>query len=332
MKKLFHGFFLPVVAVCVLGLALFSCSSTSKESSSSSGLSKKMERCIRVPTIKGATYVGSDTCSDCHDEVAEKMKDNVHMRLAKFEAPGQAKGCEGCHGPGSKHVDEEDPAYIITFKNLNSFQASDACLKCHSDAETLHWGGSKHAMVGLSCMSCHDVHNGKGEYMLKAKTPDLCANCHKDIWSKTFLPEHHPIREGKVDCTDCHNPHGSEVKPMLRTVKRLNDVCYECHQDKEGPFLFEHEPVSERCTICHDPHGTVADNMLKQNEPFICLQCHEFHFHAELPSNSGTPQVGMGAGSMTRAFTTRCTICHYQIHGSDEPSQSLGGHGKAFTR
>jgi len=326
MKKLFKMFFFLTAA----GFTFYSCTSTG---SFGGGKEGGMSKYIRYPTIKDATYVGSDTCAGCHSEIFEKMKGNIHMKIAKFEVPGYETGCEGCHGPGSKHAEEMDPTYIINFKNLNSFQASDVCLKCHSDATMLHWGDSKHAMVGVSCMSCHDVHNGKGEYLLKETTAlSLCSQCHQDITSKIYLPSHHPIREGKIGCDSCHNPHGSEVKFMLRSVRRLNDVCYECHQDKEGPFLYEHEPVSERCTICHEPHGTVADNLLKQNEPFLCLQCHEFHFHAELPSNTGTPRVGMGPGSITRAFTTRCTICHYQIHGSDEPSQSLGGHGKALTR
>ncbi len=296
-------------------------------------VSKNMARNVRYPKVSpDASYVGSEKCADCHEDVFDKMKNNVHMKLASYEAPGQSKGCEGCHGPGSKHVEEEDPSLIISFKKLNSFESSDICTNCHSDAEVLHWEGSKHAASGLSCVSCHNIHEGKGKALLKQNTPDLCGNCHRDVMAKIYLPEHHPIREGKVDCSDCHNPHGSEQKPMLRTVKRLNDVCYECHQDKEGPFLFEHEPVSERCTICHEPHGTAADNLLKQNEPFLCLQCHEFHFHAQLPGNAGTPQVGYGQEGMIRTFTTRCTICHYQIHGSDEPSQSLGGHGKALTR
>ena len=33
------------------------------------------------------------------------------------------------------------------------------------------------------------------------------------------------------------------------------------------------------CAVCHDPHGSVANNLLAQNEPFLCLQCHEGHFH-----------------------------------------------------
>ncbi len=291
---------------------------------------KDMSGNIRTPNpAPGASYVGSKACADCHEEIFNAMKGNVHMQLAEFEAPGFKKGCEGCHGPGSKHIDEEDPKYIITFGKENAFERSDVCLKCHTDAETYHWDDSIHARRGIACTDCHDIHNPKGEYMLKKAENELCSSCHRDIYAKFYLPNHHPLKEGKIECASCHNPHGSEVKHMVRSEERLNDLCYQCHMDKEGPFVFEHEPVSERCTICHEPHGTAADNLLKQNEPFLCLQCHEFHFHSNVEAEAG---VGLGAEAMHKVFTTRCTICHYQIHGSDSPSFTISGEGKGLTR
>jgi len=94
----------------------------------------------------------------------------------------------------------------------------------------------------------------------------------------------------------------------------------------------------------------VANNLLKQNEPFVCLQCHEFHFHAGKESgvgelsvpehkdiligNSGeTPYTGpFPAQGFKMAFTTKCTQCHSQVHGSDLPSLSVPGQGRALTR
>jgi hypothetical protein len=32
------------------------------------------------------------------------------------------------------------------------------------------------------------------------------------------------------------------------------------------------------------------------------------------------------------AYTTKCTQCHSQVHGSDLPSQSVSGSGKVLTR
>jgi predicted CXXCH cytochrome family protein len=93
--------------------------------------------------------------------------------------------------------------------------------------------------------------------------------------AKANFPSHHPIKEGKMNCSDCHNPHGE-----LQTEELARDLCLECHARYTGPFVYEHAPVEEDCNLCHDPHGTVANNLLQQNEPFLCLQCHESHFHA----------------------------------------------------
>jgi DmsE family decaheme c-type cytochrome len=153
------------------------------------------------------------------------------------------------------------------------------------------------------------------------------------------MSSHHPVREGRVTCSSCHSVHGSLEDPLLRTNEGLNDLCQTCHASKTGPFMFEHAPVEESCTTCHDPHGTVANNLLKQGEPFLCLQCHEMHFHNarvapatpfSLPA--GGSQNPNGVTGFQRAFGTRCTTCHTKIHGSNNPSQGISGGGKALIR
>ena len=82
-----------------------------------------------------------------------------------------------------------------------------------------------------------------------------------------------PLREGKMVCSDCHNPHGSTTEALLKT-DLINDTCYKCHAEKRGPFLFEHLPVRENCASCHDPHGSVNEFMLKMSRPRLCAECH----------------------------------------------------------
>lgn len=247
------------------------------------------------------------------------------------------KGCESCHGPGSLHVDEGDPSKIINFSKLSSEEISSICLKCHKkDEEIMDWWDSMHAKTGESCISCHVVHKEEKVVInhrspaeierasvstvnLKEPEPELCYKCHGDIKTLVSYPSHHPIKERKMKCTDCHNVH-SGVANSLRTEERLNDLCFKCHSDKQGPFTFEHEPVTEDCTICHEPHGTVANNLLKVNEPFLCLQCHHVHFQINHHKD-----VAMTAAQ-------RCTQCHTQIHGSDYPSMTLTGGGDSLTR
>lgn len=285
--------------------------------------------------LAGVDYVGDQACADCHDELVVRFSGNEHMKLADWEVDGKKKGCEGCHGPGSKHVESEgEPGNIISFKDKKTppFIKSSMCMACHSNSDGLmSWGGSIHNMSNVACSDCHDIHAGQGKAQIKAASPtNLCLQCHHDKLGNMNMPSHHPLKESHMECTDCHNPHSGDNRFMLSTSGRENDLCFKCHADKEGPFVFEHAPVVEKCTLCHEPHGTAANNLLRQNEPFICLQCHHLHFHAGLKGNDN---IGIGAqSSVQQVMTTKCTQCHSQIHGSNQPSNTSSGMGKRLTR
>jgi DmsE family decaheme c-type cytochrome len=304
------------------------------------------EKQLTLPVIDGATAVGQETCLECH----EGMTAGVHSRLAGFEYMGGTEGCEACHGGGSLHVDS-DGDQILKFGELLPEESAAICAKCHADGKLMDWTHSEHALTDVGCTDCHSVHAG-GKTALKQQDPDLCYSCHQEQQAKANFPSHHPIKEGKMNCGDCHNPHGE-----LNTSERTNDLCLDCHSRYQGPFVFGHAPVEDDCTICHDPHGSVANNMLVQNEPFLCLQCHEGHFHIlrkgfdpasgkyTTPGTGATPNMpgGVPAGAvvpakvdaanphgvegMQMSFGTKCTTCHAVVHGSDLPSQPLTGGG-----
>lgn len=298
-----------------------------------------------------ATYVGSDTCYGCHDTY-QMERHNVHMRIADFEVSGGYKtGCEACHGPGSVHVDSEgDPAKILVFgkDGMEPEAASAVCTTCHNNDVHMNWPGSVHSENEVGCAECHKVHDNRNKKLLVKPEMELCATCHQDVNAQMMYASHHPLKEGKMGCSDCHNPHGSDNfgAGMLKTTERANDLCLKCHTRYQGPFAFEHDPVVEDCMMCHNPHGTVANNLLKQQEPFLCLQCHEGHFHAARASNSYTDvsaPVGGATASTTdriyasnygfqKSFLTKCTQCHTMVHGSDLPAQSATGQGKSLTR
>ncbi len=106
--------------------------------------------------------------------------------------------------------------------------------------------------------------------------PKLCATCHRLQVAKTERAvAHMPVREGKLSCSSCHNPHGSisNVK-NLKTGSSVSELCISCHTEMRGPMLWEHAPVRENCTTCHDPHGSSNDRMLVVRMPMLCQRCH----------------------------------------------------------
>lgn len=318
-----------------------------------------------------ATYVGQQACQPCHSDIVERFGWSIHGRLARWEVKTDASGCEACHGPGSKHVEANgDPQWITGFRRRPGREASRPCLVCHEQGKVTEWPGSVHAMAGLGCVDCHRIHQSRrlsspaarplagasvpnpemGTLSLTRPAPpetgslvkpepELCFDCHREKRARFRYNSHHPVIERRMTCTSCHAVHGSRQPSLLATEEGLNDLCTRCHPAQQGPFVFEHAAVEEGCTTCHEPHGSVANNLLLQNEPFLCLQCHEAHFHLGREGIS-TPVIRPTGGSTNpfgssgwrRAFATKCTVCHPQVHGSDLPSQAITGQGYGFTR
>jgi len=280
-----------------------------------------------------AVVVGDEVCSACHEDITEGFKDNIHARLSV----GDGNTCESCHGPGSRHAEEGDVALIINPARDYTRTGVNLCLNCHRGIDFTSWLGSTHSEMAGGCSDCHRIHSQEKSLLAKPQ-PQLCFGCHPDKMAQAQMPSHHPVLEGVISCSDCHSPHSGEVKHAFGGDSR--ELCFSCHSSLQGPFIFEHDPVNEDCKICHDPHGTVADKMLVQNEPFLCLSCHSMHFHTTLLGVEGEFTVplhpersGLSTKEgMKEAFLTKCTQCHSEIHGSDLPSQSTSGAGKALTR
>jgi DmsE family decaheme c-type cytochrome len=146
----------------------------------------------------------------------------------------------------------------------------------------------------------------------------VCYRCHKKVRSDFLKPSIHPVRFAKMDCSDCHQAHGTDTGSPANLIQpTINQTCYMCHAEKRGPVLWEHAPVTEDCGICHFSHGSVHPALLKRRPPLLCQQCHSQFGHPSVPRSAGglpggTPSVYLLSGS--------CVNCHSQIHGSNHPS------------
>jgi DmsE family decaheme c-type cytochrome len=199
--------------------------------------------------------------------------------------------------------------------------ASESCLTCHTKSSHALWEGSAHDARNLSCVTCHSVHAPQSvRAQLKTATEvETCATCHRAQALKVKRIAHMPLTEGKMECSSCHNPHGSTNVRQLRVGNWINESCVSCHTEKRGPFLFEHAAGRESCVSCHDPHGSSNDRMLVARTPMLCQRCHIGTRHPSTIYDNAAVRAGSN-----RIIGRACMNCHQQIHGSNHPSgQSL---------
>jgi len=265
------------------------------------------------PAFAGATFVNDpETCRTCHEASMDKFAGTKHAHAFGVTPPKGTGTCETCHGPRSKHIQEPTAELAIT----KAESQSAVCLQCHEGGARFAWKTGPHQAADVSCTSCHVVMDKKSDRALLAKATGAatCDSCHADIKADLNKMSHHPVREGRMDCASCHNPHGSA--PSLLTKPTLNDTCLSCHTDKRGPFVWEHAPVRESCANCHTPHGSNQRNLLTSKDAFLCLSCHSYGGHINLPRYN----------RVSNPYGSGCVNCHITTHGSNHPS------GAKFTR
>lgn len=261
-------------------------------------------------------------CTKCHDESDNPALMAIGKTRHGTTADNRTPTCVTCHGESDRHVNKpadvrERPKPDRMFGKTSGTPIAErnaTCLGCHQGGKRIHWDNSPHASRDLACASCHSVHATHDKVRTRITQAEVCFTCHKEQRAQINRPSRHPIPEGKVVCSDCHNPHGTAgVTQLVRD--NVNDTCYTCHMEKRGPFLRSHQPVTEECTICHNPHGTINPNLLKVRAPFLCQQCHEPSSHR------GNPAAFTGGTSTSANLIARgCLNCHTQIHGTNNPA------------
>ena len=266
-----------------------------------------------------AQSVGSDVCKGCHEEIGHKFEANPHANLLKEKVTigkVEAHGCESCHGPGSLHVEGGgDKTKIINFSDLKPEKISARCQQCHQAGDHSNFKRSAHLENGVSCTSCHSIHAATSKAsLLQKSTPQLCYGCHTEMEAEFQRPYRHRVNEGLIRCTDCHNEHGGMLPKQLRTSAQQDQVCFKCHTDKKGPFVYEHLPVkTEGCVSCHTPHGSTNPRLLRVSTiNILCLQCHTLSMNSNIPSQ---PPAGP-AHNQAQKYQA-CTMCHAFPHGSN---------------
>lgn len=267
-------------------------------------------------------------CLTCHRDSRGAILETPHAQTADKRTPFAAHACEGCHGPGADHVkgiclDQTLPPVVFGAGSVTPIEEqNEVCLRCHEGSHLINWTGSQHETADISCASCHVSHAVKDQVLERKSQAKTCYGCHTEQRADAHRRSRHPVTEGKVTCSDCHNSHGAFGPGLLREAS-VNDTCYTCHAEKRGPFLWEHAPVSDDCSNCHTPHGSNLSSLLTARTPWLCQECHQENYHpSSLYSGTGLPSISAEASMLGKD----CMNCHPKIHGSNHPS------GPRFTR
>ncbi len=271
-------------------------------------------------------FAGPELCRECHKDESVRNDKTRHWQMV-FPGKDYIQGCETCHGPAKAHAASVQAAHgddaataqalaqhpVFNFKDHSTKEINERCLTCHAGGtQQMNAINSEHSKNGVSCVSCHSPHHGSdSNFLLTKSQPELCYSCHLGQKPQFDMPFHHRVNEGLIQCNDCHNVHGTVKPKQVRTSSTQDFVCFKCHTDKQGPYVFEHEAVKiEGCQSCHVTHGGPNPHMLKvSNLNLLCLQCHTQSSFSGAP---GTPSF-----HNQNTFFQACTLCHSQIHGSN---------------
>ncbi len=219
------------------------------------------------------------------------------------------------------------------------FVGTEKCADCHEEI-VRDFRTATHSRLmtqgpngkNMGCESCHGpgskhVESGGAAHTIvnPGKSPQACFQCHLEVRGQFELPHHHPVLEGRMSCSDCHNPHkGSAIKgggtnfaqPVRGGGVELlgqNDTCFQCHSAQRGPWVYEHEAVRQGCVVCHSPHGSVNQRLLNERNATLCLKCH-----FQQQTSPGVILIGdVNHSSFLQQGTCWSAGCHEEPHGSN---------------
>jgi predicted CXXCH cytochrome family protein len=112
--------------------------------------------------------------------------------------PFVEQDCKSCHSGGGDLA-------------VNAL-TNTPCMACHKETPTQH--AVMHGPVASgACLWCHAPHEAALPRLLRARSPDLCVQCHERPLLTARVPQH---ADEKEDCMSCHVGHGGPNRHLLR--------------------------------------------------------------------------------------------------------------------
>jgi predicted CXXCH cytochrome family protein len=201
-------------------------------------------------------------CLFCHAHRAQSDEDSENH----YQEPiflGHGLGCERCHGPGERHVDNpgrRDPKTGVDYTIVNPRHLEPAlreavCEQCHlaGEARLLRRGRKLYDFrPGLPLGQFWSIFVHAREPGQEDKAVNHVEQMHL---SRCFQDS-----AGKMGCLSCHDPHVA-VGPEQR-VAHYRARCLACHQQDSCSLpsdVRRHKQADDSCIACHMPRYGAAD-------------------------------------------------------------------------
>lgn len=241
-------------------------------------------------------------CAECHSTNLQKNYDADTKRFSTrfFE---EDVGCEGCHGPGSRHVDlvknqklNEDPlaGFAIRLAARGEWEFSDGSAIAHRRSPL-----NDQTQID-NCARCHARRGSLGEYHYGKPLADTHRLSllgeplyHHDgqILDEVYVYGsfiQSKMQRAGVVCSNCHEPHSNQLRAQG------NAVCAQCHKPAVFDTASHHHHSADnagaQCVSCHMPErvymGVDArrdhsmrvprpDLSIMAGTPNACTDCHD---------------------------------------------------------
>jgi len=232
-------------------------------------------------------------CDGCH---------SVNYNIRTKQPTEWNVGCEKCHGPGGDHVNNQTRATIVNPARLNSVDAVNVCVQCHSQGQPLqkpiegkYYDWPVGYRPGLKLSDFWQLEEHKlGETTF---THFADGTAHKNRMQGNDFAQSLMYTRG-VTCYSCHDVHGTANNADL--IKPPQAMCLTCHgpRSPNGPHTAtlqqhtHHQPNStgSQCIGCHMP--PIATQLADVN-----VRSHTFKFIS--PATTDSLKV-----------PNPCTTCH----------------------